>query len=515
MANKNDLNSNNIIGIDVGGTNTDAVRLCGDRIAGWTKLPTTPDIETGILAALVQVCENKPIERIHIGTTAFTNALIERRGIESAAAIRIGYPVSESLPPMIDWPEDLCAAVNNPVFFIQGGREYNGRVIRKLDPNEIKHIATSLATSKVSQVAVTSVFGASYPEDELQVAEWLKAEIPDLGISLSHQIGRFGILERENATLINAMLRPIASRTIAAYPSKISNSLFISQNDGTTMRAQQAADLPVFSIASGPTNSLRGASVMTGLNNGIVFDIGGTTTDVGRLRNSFPQVASLELEVAGIRTNFRMPDLCSVGIGGGSIINAETGMVGPKSVGFKLNEEALVFGGSTLTLTDVAVAAGRVDVGDSSLVKDLDTKLIDRVDAYLRSCFEQLLENFERPDEHLPVILVGGGALLVNHIFSNNSRQVIQPCQANVANAFGAAIAQVSGDVDLTFSLDALSRPEALKRAESEARCRAVAAGARPDSIRIIELEDSAFSYLASDGLHVRAKAVGDLEKAK
>jgi len=161
----------NVIGVDVGGTNTDAVRLDGGRIAAWAKVPTTPDVETGLLAALTEVRGTEPLDRVHVGTTAFTNALIERRQLETVAAIRVGAPVSESLPPMIDWPRDLRAVVGNPVFFVRGGREYDGRPIRPLDRKEIVRVATTLAASGITQAAVTAVFGTSYPEDELRVAE--------------------------------------------------------------------------------------------------------------------------------------------------------------------------------------------------------------------------------------------------------------------------------------------------------------------------------------------------------
>src|SRR6266851_3019736 len=99
--------TNQLIGVDVGGTNTDAVRLCDGRLVARTKVATTPDIQTGIVAAVEAVRGDVPIDRVHIGTTAFTNALIERRDLAPVAAIRVGAPVSESLPPMIDWPADL------------------------------------------------------------------------------------------------------------------------------------------------------------------------------------------------------------------------------------------------------------------------------------------------------------------------------------------------------------------------------------------------------------------------
>ena len=508
---ENPIRDVSVIGIDVGGTNTDAGRLRGGRIVASAKVPTTADIESGLLAALAHVSDGGPIQRVHIGTTALTNALVERRHLQPAAAIRVGAPVSESLPPMIDWPDDLRAAARNPTFFVRGGREYDGRPIRPLDRGEIERVAATLAASDVTQAAVTAVFGTSYPDDELRVAEWLHASNPALGVSLSHRIGRFGILERENATLLNAMLRPLAARTVAAYRAAVPGALFISQNDGTVMRADQAAELPVFTLASGPTNSLRGAAMLTGLADAIVFDVGGTTTDVGRLHNGYPQLAGLDLEVAGVRTNFRMPDLCSIGVGGGSLIDQTTGAVGPRSVGFRLTEEALVFGGSTLTLTDIAVAAGRIEIGEPAHVRDVSPRLIGSVDAHLGARFARLLESFEQSGQLLPVVLVGGGAPLVAHLFADCGREVIAPEHASVANAYGAAIAQVGGEVDLTFSLATISRAAALARAEREAHQRAAEAGAQPGSIRTVEIEDAALTYLASDALRVRARAVGDL----
>lgn len=501
-----------IIGLDVGGTNTDAVRLSGERIVATAKVPTAPEIEHSLLAALAQVRGEEPIDRVHIGTTAFTNALVERRHLASAAAIRVGAPVSESLPPMIDWPPDLRAAARNPVFFVRGGREYDGRPIRPLDRAQIERVGETLQSMGVTQTAVTAVFGTSYPEDELRVAEWLRAVSPGLGVSLAHQIGRFGILERENAALLNAMLCPLAARTVSAYRAAVPGALFISQNDGTVMGADRAADLPVFTLASGPTNSLRGAAMLTGLHNAIVFDIGGTTADVGRLRSGYPQLAGLDLTIAGVRTNFRMPDLLSIGVGGGSLIDTATGAVGPTSVGFRLTEEALVFGGATLTLTDIAVAAGRVDIGDRERVRHLDPALIARVDAHLRARLQRLLERFERADERLPLVLVGGGAPLVAHLLDDLGREVIRPEHAPVANAYGAAVAQIGGEVDLTVSLSAMSRTQALARAEREAHRRAVLAGARPGSVRTVDLEDATLTYLAADALRVRARAVGDPE---
>jgi N-methylhydantoinase A/oxoprolinase/acetone carboxylase beta subunit len=501
-----------VAGIDVGGTNTDAVMVADGQIIAWAKVPTTQDVYSGIIAVLARIPNAAAAARVHIGTTAFTNALVERRELACAAAIRVGKPVSESLPPMTDWPDDLQAAVHNHSYFISGGREYDGRSISPLNRDEVVRIARELAQTGITQVAVTSVFGTSYPDDELRVAEWMAAENSALQFSLSHRIGRFGILERENATLLNAMLRPLATRTLAAYQSAVPANLFISQNDGTVMAGMRAAEAPIFTIASGPTNSLRGAAILGTSREAIVLDVGGTTTDAGVLHLGYPQAAGLDLTVAGVRTNFRMPDLISVGIGGGSLVDIESGTVGPRSVGFRLMERALVFGGDTLTFTDIAVAAGRIDLGDRTRVAHIGADTIARVDDHLRRRLGRLLENYERAGHHLPIVLVGGGAPLIEILLRELGRDVIRTAHSDVANAYGAAMAQVGGEADLTFSSGAVSRQEALDRAEREAHRRAVEAGAAHGSVTTVELEDAAFSYLAGDALRVRARAVGDIE---
>jgi len=503
-----------VAGIDVGGTNTDAVLVRDGQIVAWAKVPTTPDVYSGIIAALTYLPDSAVPRRVHIGTTAFTNALVERRNLASAAAIRVGRPVSESLPPMTGWPADLQGAVHNRSYFVSGGREYDGQPIGALDRDEIRNIARGLAAAGITQAAVTSVFGTSYPEDEIRVAEWLTAEDQNLHVSLSHRIGRFGILERENSTLLNAMLQPLAVRTLNAYQAAVPAGLFISQNDGTVMNGVRAAEVPIFAVASGPTNSMRGAAILGSAREAIVLDVGGTTTDAGVLHLGYPQPAGLDLTVAGVRTNFRMPDVLSVGIGGGSLVDPADGSVGPQSVGLRLTEQALIFGGDTLTLTDVAVAAGHIDLGERTRVAHIGTDVIARVEDHLRNRLSRLLENYERIGRPLPIILVGGGAPLIESILKGLGREVLRPGHADVANAYGAAIAQVGGEADLTFSSRTVSRREALTRAEQEAHWRAVEAGASRNSITTVELEDAAFSYLAGDALRVRARAVGDVEDA-
>src|SRR5207248_2751652 len=130
------------------------------------------------------------------------------------------------------------------------------------------------------------------------------------------------------------------------------------------MLAEVAEAYPVYSFASGPTNSMRGAAFLSRLADALVVDVGGTTTDVGALRHGFPREANNVVEVGGVRTLFRMPDLLSLALGGGTLVADGPLRVGPVSVGYQLTERALVFGGRDLTVSDVAVAAGLCDIGD-------------------------------------------------------------------------------------------------------------------------------------------------------
>ena len=191
-------------------------------------------------------------------------------------------------------------------------------------------------------------------------------------------------------------------------------------------------------------------------------------------------------------------------------MNADTGSVGPESVGFRLTEEALVFGGRQLTLTDIAVAAGHAEIGDRNLVRHIDATIIARVDDHLRVRLARLLENYDRLDRRLPIILVGGGAPLILNLLRDLGRTIESPADAAVANAYGAAMAQVGGEADLTFP-SSIPRKEALARAEAEAHRRAEEAGALRGTIRTVELEDAALTYLASEALKVHARAVGDI----
>lgn len=508
------------IGIDVGGTNTDAVLMDGLRVLGWAKAPTTSDVTTGILNALQALAQQtrfhpSRIRAVMIGTTHFTNAVVERRRLRPTAVVRLGLPATASLPPMVDWPPDLRAAIQGRCFLAHGGREFDGRPISPLDSDELRLIARQIREEGIRAVAISSVFSPASPEDEERAAAIIREEYPEVEITLSHTIGRIGLLERENAAILNACLGDLAKQIVAAFREAldamgIHAPFYISQNDGTLMSAETAQAYPVLTIASGPTNSMRGAAFLTGIRDGIVVDIGGTTTDVGVLSRGFPREASLAVSIGGVRTNFRMPDVLSIGLGGGSIIHLNPLQIGPQSVGYALTERAQIFGGDTLTATDFAVAAGLLNLGDPARVAHLDKDLVRQVMDRIHAMVEEAIDRVKTSATPIPVILVGGGSVLIHRPLAGAS-ELIRPDYFQVANAIGAAIAQVGGEVDRVFSLAAMSREKAMAQAQTEAMEKAVNAGADPDTVEIVEVEEIPLAYLPGNAIRIRVKAVGNL----
>ena len=511
------------IGIDVGGTNTDAVLIEEGKVTGAVKAPTSEDVTTGILDSLRSLGATgvlkeangalKRIDGVMIGTTHFINAVVQRRHLTKVGALRLGMPASASLPPFCDWPEDLATLVRGGVWMVEGGHEYDGRLFMPLDEAAVTKAAQEMKAAGLKAVAISSIFSPLDPSHERRAAELVTAVIPDAAITCSSDLGRIGLLERENAGLLNAGLADLARETIAAFEKAIRDSgiaapLFITQNDGTVVEAAQARRLPVYSFASGATNSMRGAAYLSGMQDAMVIDVGGTTTDVGQLRNGFPREANSVVKVGGVRTLFRMPDLLSIGLGGGSHVVLDPLKVGPVSVGYRLLRDGIAFGGTQLTTTDVAVAMGVLALGDRAKVVHLDKATCEMVFAEAARLAEEAIDRMKTEAGDVPLIAVGGGAFLIPDRMAGVSK-VIHVQHGDCANAVGAAIAQVSGECDQIFK--DLTRVEAISAAQGIANDRAVAAGASRASLATIESEDMPLAYLPGNSVRVRVRVVGDV----
>ncbi len=509
------------LGIDVGGTNTDAVVLdASDQVLAKAKVACTPDIIGGITAALEAVLRAPAvapgrITHVMLGTTHATNAVLERTKLRRVAVIRIGAPATHAIRPLFDWPADLADAICVASVIVGGGIEFDGREQVEFDGEATARFLAGL-DGAADSVAITSVFAPVSPRHELLAAEIVRRELGDVHVSLSHEIGSVGLLERENATILNAALvdvaRDVATAMTAALEAyELTPEIFLAQNDGTLMAVEHALKHPVLTIGSGPANSIRGAAFLSGATDSLVADVGGTSTDIGVLVHGFPRESSHGVEIGGIRTNFRMPDLVTIALGGGSVVAGDPAdpLIGPHSVGFRLSQQALVFGGQTPTLTDSAVAAGRAVLGDPGLIgrhADLLRSAARRADVVLAEAIDRVKS--AKGDRTL--IAVGGGSILIPDRLPGIS-DVIRPENFDAANAVGAAIASVSGQVDRIFHLGSQGREAILREATEEARDNAVAAGAEADSVQIVEIEEIPLAYLNTPTVRIRVKAAGSL----
>lgn len=510
------------IGIDVGGTHTDAVLLDGDVVVASTKALTSEDVTAGILEALESILSSSgitetSIEAVMLGTTQFTNAVVERRQLSRVAAIRIGLPSGNGLPPKLGWPADIADSLGHDIYMIHGGTLYDGQPLADLDQREVDQVVADIKQKGIDTVAISAAFATMVSEPELDVARRIREEIPEVNITCSHSLGRMGLLERENAALLNAALLKFSNRVVCSFADALRQRglncpFFVSQNDGTLMDADFVRRFPALTFASGPTNSLRGACKLTGLDNAIVVDIGGTTSDIGILQDGFPRESNIVIEVGGVRTNFRMPDILALGLGGGSLVSDEGNRIGPQSVGHDLVTQGLAFGGTTLTATDLLVASGKLAPGPGMQPVHLDSQIIENGLRTIQHTLNEGIERMMPSSDPLPVVLVGGGAILVSEPLSAAS-EMHCPEHSGVANAIGAAIAQIGGEVERLVSYRQIPRDDAIRQLSAEAKATAVAAGADETSIRIADIEETTISYMAEGSTRLRVKAVGDVAR--
>ncbi|MEX0274610.1 MAG: hydantoinase/oxoprolinase N-terminal domain-containing protein, partial [Flavobacteriaceae bacterium] len=521
------------IGIDVGGTNTDCVLVSKENeVIAKTKHPTTADISTGIENAMKHVLESSTISPsevryVMLGTTHCTNAIVERKHLNKVGIIRICKPASQMIPPLSGFPEDLKAILEGHVHMVKGGYEFDGRPIHALDEVEIADVLYTMK-GKVEAIAITGIFSKINPDQEQKVAAMAREILDEsVAISMSHQIGSLGLLERENATILNAMLHDIAIKITNSFQevvkrNKVDAQLYFGQNDGTLMSIENARQFPVLTIACGPTNSIRGAGALSGVKNGIVIDVGGTTSDAGVLVNQFPRESNRAASVGGVNTNFRMPDVVAIGLGGGTIVAQEKDQmkVGPQSVGFRITEEAFCFGGDTCTLSDYAILNEQLSIEGTLAINAISGKLENQfkqdshvvkqqIGEIVSKKINQLIDKVKTDNQAIPVVLVGGGSpILPDHM--EGVSEIVRPPHYEVANAYGACIAQIGGEAERVYNLAEISREDAIEEVKGEAIKNAVTAGAKEASIEVLTINDTPLAYLPN-ATKVKVKVCGEL----
>lgn len=513
------------LGVDVGGTNTDAVILDEDRkVLADVKYPTSEDVRTGITGAIASVLAKSGIDpsMIHqamLGTTQCTNAIVERKHLTKIGILRIGAPASLGIPPMTDWPDGFDS-IAEEICMIKGGFEYNGKEIAPFDSDAAEAFFTRMKKAHIRSIAISCVF-ATVRDDHEKLAENLCRKVMGntVQVTLSSRIGSMGLIERENAAILNAALYDVARSFTQGFRDSLQQEgitnakAYVSQNDGTLMELEQAIQYPILTVACGPTNSIRGAGYLSHLTNALVLDVGGTTTDAGVIQNGFPRESGIAVTIGGIRTNFRMPDVVSIGLGGGSIVRTDKDgavTVGPDSVGWQITSRAMVFGGNTMTATDIAVRLGMARLGNPDLVRDIPEETARKAMAVIREKAEDAIDDMKVSSEPVDVILAGGGSIILPETLSG-ARKVIKPECFGCANAIGAAISKAAGICEKLVDYDKTPREKAIAMVKEEAIQNAIKAGADPETIDIVEAEDVPLQYYPGSTCRIRVKAAGEL----
>ncbi|RYP55742.1 hypothetical protein DL770_010888 [Monosporascus sp. CRB-9-2] len=526
------------IGVDVGGTNTDGVVLDPSRasepargIIAWHKAPTTTNPSLGInkvITAMFGAASVNPdhVASVTIGTTHFVNAVVERdvTRLSKVAVIRLFGPFSKHTPPCIDWPEDMRELILGYYALVKGGLEVDGFLISDINEKEIKEQCAVIQGKGIKSIVINGIFSPidTVERQEERAADIARAQIPGCNVVCSKAVANLGFLERENAAILNASILPFARKTIQSFQEPIKKlglhcPVFITQNDGTILSGDMAAKLPIRTFSSGPTNSMRGAAfLMQNQLEGdvMVVDIGGTTADVGLLlANGLPRQQAAYSSLAGVRMNFPCPDIKSIALGGGSIVRGGEPMtVGPDSVGYNLTKEAIVFGGEILTATDCTVLGDpTLEIGNRELVRRaLNYEGVAKFHNIVKQKLEKVIDTMKTSPEDLPVVLVGGGAIIAPEELGGASR-VLKPQWSEVANAIGAATARVSAVVDTVESTEAKTTKELLDGICQEAVERTVISGASRDSVRVVEIETLPLAYITNKTRFI-VRTAGDFD---
>ena len=359
-----------ILGIDVGGTFTDAVLVGVDGTVVTAKLPTrTPQAEV-IVAAARAVAGDRPLGRFTLGTTLATNTLLERRGARTAFVATEGF---EHLLHVRRQTRAhlyrLCSPHPEPVVALErcyGVRERMGPD-GVLVPLDLDHLPP---LDGVEAVAVTLLFSFRDPSHEQALARELRRRHPHLHVVASHEIApEFREYERASTTAVDAYLGPPVARALAGLEAACRRhhlaAPLVFRSSGGVVTLAEAAAHPATILLSGPAAGAMGAARIAracGYPMALAIDMGGTSTDVSLIRDGLPERAP-ERTVGGLPVRLPTIDVHTIGAGGGSIVWRDRGgalRIGPESAGAAPGPACYGNGGTRPTLTDANLLLGRL-----------------------------------------------------------------------------------------------------------------------------------------------------------
>lgn len=518
-----------ILGLDVGGTNTDVVFLSQKGVQKHVKVPTQPDnLFKSVLSGFALILEGVDpgrIKRVVISTTLTTNAIVQQ------TVTPVGMIVSAG--PGID-PENF--RTGDQYYAVGGSINHRGREIKPINEMEIQMVGEKFKKAGIEYVGVVSKFCVRNPSHEILIERILNKQFKQ--IFLGHHVsGNLNFPRRIATTYMNAAVYPLHKEFFQAVEQSLEEMgltvpIQILKADGGTMTLEASMDFPAQTVLSGPAASIMGAIPYAPAGqDAVVLDIGGTTTDIAFLVDKTPLLEPVGIQRGGYKSLIRSLRTVSKGIGGDSALRVNEGKlsVGPDRVG-----PAMAFGGSVPTPTDALVVLGLMEAGeqDRSLqgIKSIADQLgmaekeaaehifkiccniilkktfemIDSLNAKPVYTVHDFLEGYKfSPDT---ILLMGGPAkFFAKKIQDMYQLETIAVPYASVANAIGAALARTTCEVTVNADTEqgvvtaheedfvepvskSFSKDDLVETAYSLLKDKAKNAGADPDTLNEVEM---------------------------
>ncbi|MBO8137591.1 MAG: hydantoinase/oxoprolinase family protein [Desulfotomaculum sp.] len=455
------------IGIDVGGTCTDAVMLSNGKVHSTAKISNTPnDLLSSLLQALDAVMQGvsaDEVERVVLSTTMITNLIVERK-YDPVGVIIMPGPGRKL--------QQYC---NADVHIISGAIDYRGREIIPVNENEVLEVIKKLERRGYTKVAVVGKFSTRNNRHEIKVSDIIKKYKPDWHVEMGHKAGgQLNFPRRIDTTVLTCATKEkyhyfVQSVKEALKRRNIKAQVFIMKADGGTMTLESSEQAPVETIFSGPAASTLGAQALTASGDtSLVVDIGGTTTDLALILSGKPLLSTKGVMVGDKLTQVRTLAVKSVPVGGDSVVE----IVGKELIIYSERMgQPYCLGGPFPTPTDALNVMGLTKLGDrekawkamkmlgeSAGMSPLETArniinlVVDTVAKEIENMFleweqepayriwEVMQKRKMRPQN---VVGVGGGAAgFVPQIAVRIGGTPVLPPYASVANAIGAAVAK-------------------------------------------------------------------------
>lgn len=541
-----------IVGIDMGGTHIDGAIINNKTIIRTVKNPVDHDdlfaTVWGTLQELLIDIDKREIERIQLSTTISTNAIVEDK------IAKVGM-ILESGPGMTyDFSE-----VGYELNFIDGAIDHRGEIIKDLDRNELNKLKNHYNDLEIEALGIVSKFSTRNPSHEMRIRDIFENDIET--ITMGHTLsGVLNFPRRVKTSYLNAAV----TKTFEKFAQNMKDSLqkegieapiFVLKADGGTTDLETAIIKPVETILSGPAASFMGLHALLPRNDdGILLDIGGTTTDIFFLADGVQLFEPLGIKIDDHDTLVRAIYSDSIGVGGDSYVGIHDGEI---TVGPMRKDKPVAFGGKYPTPTDAMVVLGYLKEGDKDIAYQALEKYANELRMNVESLSENILETMvlmiknrvhellERINQH-PVYtiealledetiepkfmnVIGGPAqVLAPRLKDVFGLEVSYPKRYDVANAIGAALSKPTFELNMHADTDRriLSVPEVelyepidrtytLEKAEQRALElvyeAAVDLGADPNSVEAEIVESSSFNMIkgmfgASKNIRVKAQ---------